>query len=81
MLSVARPHEKLLIGRDAHESVVSGLILAGIQPAWADLRWDADRHLADPPSADDFEADDFEADDFERAADRNRVPSSLYRVT
>ena len=27
MLSVAGPHEKLLIGRDAHKSVVSGLIL------------------------------------------------------
>ncbi|RXS65923.1 ornithine decarboxylase [Streptomyces sp. TM32] len=56
MLSVARPHEKLLIGRDAHKSVVAGLILAGIQPVWVDPRWDADRHLAHPPSADDFEA-------------------------
>lgn len=32
MLSVAGPHEKLLVGRDAHKSVVSGLILSGIQP-------------------------------------------------
>ncbi|MFF4953361.1 aminotransferase class I/II-fold pyridoxal phosphate-dependent enzyme [Streptomyces chattanoogensis] len=55
MLSVACPHEKLLIGRDAHKSVVSGLILAGIQPVWVDPRWDPDRHLAHPPSADDFE--------------------------
>ncbi len=43
-------------GRDAHKSVVAGLILAGIQPVWVDPRWDADRHLAHPPSADDFEA-------------------------
>ncbi|KPC64255.1 aminotransferase class I/II-fold pyridoxal phosphate-dependent enzyme [Streptomyces chattanoogensis] len=55
MLSVAHPHEKLLIGRDAHKSVVSGLILAGIQPVWVDPRWDTDRHLAHPPSAEDFE--------------------------
>ncbi|MCF3145470.1 aminotransferase class I/II-fold pyridoxal phosphate-dependent enzyme [Streptomyces platensis] len=56
MLSVAHPHEKLLIGRDAHKSVVAGLILSGIQPVWVDPRWDADRNLAHPPSADDFEA-------------------------
>lgn len=55
MLSVAHPHEKLLIGRDAHKSVVSGLVLAGIHPVWVDPRWDADRHLAHPPSATDFE--------------------------
>ncbi|MFI5520673.1 aminotransferase class I/II-fold pyridoxal phosphate-dependent enzyme [Streptomyces platensis] len=56
MLSVARPHEKLLIGRDAHKSVVAGLILSGIHPVWVDPRWDADRHVAHPPSAEDFEA-------------------------
>ncbi|QIK10836.1 aminotransferase class I/II-fold pyridoxal phosphate-dependent enzyme [Streptomyces sp. ID38640] len=56
MLSVAHPHEKLLIGRDAHKSVVSGLILSGIQPVWVEPRWDADLHLAHPPAAEDFEA-------------------------
>ncbi|MGW7488229.1 aminotransferase class I/II-fold pyridoxal phosphate-dependent enzyme [Streptomyces sp. NPDC054786] len=56
MLSVAHPHEKLLIGRDAHKSVVSGLILSGIRPVWVEPRWDADLHLAHPPSADDYEA-------------------------
>ncbi|MEU7472582.1 ornithine decarboxylase [Streptomyces sp. NPDC044984] len=55
MLSVAGPHEKLLIGRDAHKSVVSGLILSGIEPVWVEPRWDAARHLAHPPSADDFD--------------------------
>ncbi|GAA2293731.1 ornithine decarboxylase [Streptomyces atrovirens] len=55
MLSVAGPHEKLLIGRDAHKSVVSGLILSGIEPVWVEPRWDAVRHLAHPPSADDFD--------------------------
>jgi lysine decarboxylase len=55
MLAVAGPHEKLLIGRDAHKSVVSGLVLAGIEPVWVEPRWDAERHLAHPPSAQDFE--------------------------
>ncbi|MFF8594048.1 aminotransferase class I/II-fold pyridoxal phosphate-dependent enzyme [Streptomyces sp. NPDC015220] len=55
MLAVAGPHEKLLIGRDAHKSVASGLVLSGIEPVWVDPRWDAERHLAHPPSADDFE--------------------------
>ncbi|WP_030676067.1 aminotransferase class I/II-fold pyridoxal phosphate-dependent enzyme [Streptomyces cellulosae] len=56
MLAVAGPHEKLLIGRDAHKSVVSGLILAGIEPVWVEPRWDAERHLAHPPSAAEFDA-------------------------
>ncbi|MFJ9574908.1 aminotransferase class I/II-fold pyridoxal phosphate-dependent enzyme [Streptomyces sp. NPDC101191] len=56
MLSVAGPHEKLLVGRDAHKSVVSGLVLAGIVPVWVDPQWDAERHLAHPPNADAFRA-------------------------
>jgi arginine decarboxylase len=56
MLSVAGPHEKLLVGRDAHKSVVSGLILAGIRPIWVEPQWDAERHLAHPPSAGAFAA-------------------------
>jgi lysine decarboxylase len=56
MLAVAGPHEKLLVGRDAHKSVVSGLILSGIEPVWVDPRWDAERHIAHPPSAAEFEA-------------------------
>ncbi|PAZ10954.1 ornithine decarboxylase [Streptomyces sp. SA15] len=55
MLAVASPHEKLLIGRDAHKSVVSGLILSGIEPVWIEPRWDAERRLAHPPSAGEFE--------------------------
>src|SRR5690606_37318122 len=51
ILSVAEPHEKLLIGRDAHKSVVAGLILSGIRPVWIEPQWDRNRHLAHPPSA------------------------------
>ncbi|GAA4883434.1 ornithine decarboxylase [Kitasatospora terrestris] len=56
MLSVAGPHEHLLVGRDAHKSVVAGLILAGIRPIWVDPIWDPDLHLAHPPSADAYRA-------------------------
>ncbi|MBZ4322920.1 aminotransferase class I/II-fold pyridoxal phosphate-dependent enzyme [Streptomyces huiliensis] len=55
MLAVASPHEELLVGRDAHKSVVAGLILAGIHPVWVEPEWDAERHLAHPPSAAAFE--------------------------
>ncbi|MFF4371607.1 aminotransferase class I/II-fold pyridoxal phosphate-dependent enzyme [Streptomyces sp. NPDC001594] len=54
MLSVAGPHEELVVGRDAHKSVVAGLILSGIRPVWVDPQWDAERHLAHPPSAEAF---------------------------
>ncbi|MEU8893186.1 aminotransferase class I/II-fold pyridoxal phosphate-dependent enzyme [Streptomyces sp. NPDC048442] len=55
MLTVAAPHEKLLVSRDAHKSVVAGLILCGIEPVWIDPQWDAERHLAHPPSPDAYE--------------------------
>src|SRR5690606_26756317 len=55
MLTVAGPHEKLLIGRDAHKSVVAGLILSGIEPVWVEPRWDTGRRIAHPPSAAEFE--------------------------
>jgi arginine/lysine/ornithine decarboxylase len=55
MLSVAGPHEKLLVGRDAHKSVVAGLILAGIRPIWVEPQWDPKPRLAHPPSAQAYE--------------------------
>lgn len=55
MLSVAGPHEKLLIGRDAHKSVVAGLIISGVEPVWVEPRWDTGRNLAHPPSAEEFD--------------------------
>ncbi|HET6858862.1 MAG TPA: ornithine decarboxylase [Streptomyces sp.] len=56
MLTVAGPHQKLLIGRDAHKSVVSGLILSGVQPVWVDPQWDPKLNVAHAPSAEAFEA-------------------------
>jgi lysine decarboxylase len=52
---VTRPHHRLLVGRDAHKSVVAGLILSGVEPVWVEPEWDATRHLAHPPSADAYE--------------------------
>ncbi|WJV50549.1 aminotransferase class I/II-fold pyridoxal phosphate-dependent enzyme [Streptomyces flavofungini] len=60
MLAVAGPEQQLLIGRDAHKSVVAALILSGIEPVWVEPRWDEERHLAHPPSAQEY-ADAFAA--------------------
>jgi arginine decarboxylase len=53
MLAVAGRHGRLLVGRDAHKSVISGLVLSGLQPAWLHPQWDAELHLAHPPSPED----------------------------
>ncbi|MFF7244566.1 hypothetical protein ACFZBU_11800 [Embleya sp. NPDC008237] len=49
MLSVTGPHQKPVISRDAHKSVVSGLILSGVRPIWVEPTWDPELHLAPPP--------------------------------
>lgn len=56
MLAVAGRHGRILVGRDAHKSVISGLLLSGLQPTWVHPRWDAELHLAHPPSPADVEA-------------------------
>src|SRR3954469_16328440 len=53
MISVAGPGEKLLVSRNAHKSVVSGLIISGIQPIWVHPHFDPDLHLAHPPEPED----------------------------
>jgi arginine/lysine/ornithine decarboxylase len=50
MLAVSEGHGDLLVGRDAHKSVIAGLVLSGLTPRWVSPRWDADLHLAHPPS-------------------------------
>ncbi|TDQ00288.1 aminotransferase class I/II-fold pyridoxal phosphate-dependent enzyme [Labedaea rhizosphaerae] len=52
MLAVAGPGEKLLVSRNAHKSVVAGLILSGVEPVWVHPRWDAEQHFAYPPEPD-----------------------------
>ncbi|MFF5020272.1 aminotransferase class I/II-fold pyridoxal phosphate-dependent enzyme [Streptomyces sp. NPDC001165] len=51
MLAVTCPGNRLLVGRDAHKSVIAGLILSGVEPVWVEPQWDASRHIAHPPSA------------------------------
>jgi arginine/lysine/ornithine decarboxylase len=55
MLAVAGRHGRILVGRDAHKSVVSGLVLSGLQPTWVHPRYDEDQHMAHPPSPHDVE--------------------------
>jgi arginine decarboxylase len=50
ILAVTRGEGELLIGRDSHKSVTSGLVLSGLQPRWISPSWDTDLHLAHPPS-------------------------------
>ena len=50
MLAVAGGKGELLVGRDAHKSVVAGLIFSGVQPRWVPPRWDRELHLSHAPS-------------------------------
>jgi arginine/lysine/ornithine decarboxylase len=50
LIAVAAPGDSLLIGRDAHKSVVSGFVLAGVEPVWLAPVYDRGLHLAHPPS-------------------------------
>ncbi|WP_305788692.1 aminotransferase class I/II-fold pyridoxal phosphate-dependent enzyme [Symbioplanes lichenis] len=50
MLAVAGDRGELLIGRDAHKSIVAGLVFTGVEPRWVDVRYDDKLHLAHPPS-------------------------------
>lgn len=49
MLSVAGPHEKMLVVRHAHKSVAAGLIISGVAPVWVRPRWDGELHMSHPP--------------------------------
>ncbi|TDC30181.1 aminotransferase class I/II-fold pyridoxal phosphate-dependent enzyme [Kribbella albertanoniae] len=55
MMAVAAPGESMLIGRDAHKSVIAGLALTGIRPVWVRPRWDRELHLAHPPGPEAYE--------------------------
>src|SRR3954466_4297331 len=54
IMSVAGPGEKVLISRNAHKSVIAGVIVSGVQPVWVHPKWDGDRFLAHPPEPDDI---------------------------
>jgi arginine/lysine/ornithine decarboxylase len=50
MLAVVGHEGDLLMSRDAHKSVVAGLIFSGMRPCWVRPRWDPELHIAHPPS-------------------------------
>jgi arginine/lysine/ornithine decarboxylase len=50
MLAVAAPGDRLVVDRNAHKSVIYGIIIAGIEPVWVRPGWDADAQLPHPPS-------------------------------
>lgn len=55
MLAVAGGQRELLVARDAHKSIVAGLIFGGIEPRWIHPRYDAELHMAHPPSPEQVE--------------------------
>jgi arginine/lysine/ornithine decarboxylase len=71
MISVAGPGEKLLVSRNAHKSVVAGLIISGVQPVWVHPHFDEGLALAHPP----------EPDDVRRALERNPDAKGMLLIT
>jgi arginine/lysine/ornithine decarboxylase len=53
MLAVAGPGEKILISRNAHKSVISGVIINGTHPVWVHPHFDEERTIAHPPEPED----------------------------
>ncbi|WP_438309685.1 aminotransferase class I/II-fold pyridoxal phosphate-dependent enzyme [Streptomyces sp. HUAS TT3] len=53
MLAVAGPGEKLLVSRNSHKSVISAVVINGVEPVWVHPKFDAQRHLAHPPEPED----------------------------
>src|SRR4051794_2713760 len=56
MLAVAGPGEKLLISRNAHKSVIAGVIVNGTDPVWVHPHFDPEHALAHPPEPEDVRA-------------------------
>lgn len=50
ILAVTRGEGEILIARDSHKSVTSGLVLSGLQPRWISPTWDSELHLSHPPT-------------------------------
>jgi arginine decarboxylase len=56
MISIAGPGEKLLIARNAHKSIVGGLVVSGLLPVWIPARLDEQWALTHPPGPAEVEA-------------------------
>ena len=51
-LTALRPDEPVLVARNAHKSVLAGLVQVGARPVWLEPRWDADFGVAHGLDAD-----------------------------
>lgn len=56
ILAVTHGEGEILLSRDAHKSVVSALVLGGLQPRWIRPSWDNDLKLSHPPTPQEVEA-------------------------
>ena len=45
-LTALRPGDQVLVARNAHKSVLAGLVQVGARPVWLEPRWDADFGVA-----------------------------------
>jgi arginine/lysine/ornithine decarboxylase len=43
LLAIAQPGEQVVIGRNAHKSMVSGIVLSGVEPVWVETEVDEER--------------------------------------
>jgi arginine decarboxylase len=71
MLAVAGPGEKILISRNAHKSVLSGVIIHGTDPVWVHPHFDSEHTIAHPP----------EPDDVRRALEENPDAKGMLLIT
>src|SRR3954469_4444558 len=71
MLAVAGPGEKILISRNAHKSVISGVIINGTHPVWVHPHFDPERTIAHPP----------EPNDVRRALEQNPDAKGMLLIT
>src|SRR6195952_5652914 len=71
IMAVAGPGEKLLISRNAHKSVMAGVIVSGIVPIWVHPKFDEQLALAHPP----------EPEDVRRALARNPDAKGMLLIT
>src|SRR3954451_1371893 len=53
MLAVAGPGEELLVSRNAHKSVMAGILISGAHPVWVHPQLDEERRMTHPPEPGD----------------------------
>lgn len=70
MPAAAGPGDKLLLSRNAHKSVTSGVVVNGVEPIWVPPKFDRGRHIAHPPEPDDVRRRLQEHPDLRRRAGR-----------